>query len=305
MIRDLEQFQAEFEPTLAQSLNGFPPQATELAEASLYSLTAGGKRIRPFLVKAAAEALGVTDSRWLIPALAVELLHTYSLVHDDLPAMDDDDLRRGKPTCHIAFNEATAILVGDGLQTRAFELLAEGTFTADLGIDPQLLNPEQRLQMVSVLGQAAGFKGMVSGQAIDLAATEDTDLDNRYKYLVAMHRHKTGALIEASLHLGALCLPQAKGSDLEALRQYGQAVGLAFQVKDDVLDVESDTATLGKPQGSDVENHKLTFPSLLGLEQARQKAFDLCDEAINSLEGFDHRAESLRSLAKYIVQRDH
>ena len=225
-------------------------------------------------------------------ACAVELIHAYSLVHDDLPAMDDDDLRRGQPTTHKAFDEATAILAGDGLQSLAFEVLA------DRRRNPQ--DPEVRLQMLSALGGAAGPSGMVGGQAIDLGSVGQK-LDR--EALETMHRHKTGALIEASVLLGALASGKADDLSLKALLQYARAIGLAFQVQDDILDVESDTATLGKTQGKDEAHDKPTYPALLGLDAAKDYALELRDQALHVLRAFGNSAEPLRELARYIVER--
>jgi len=263
-----------------------------LYQAMRYSVVNGGKRVRPLLAYAACEALGGDPARADGAACAVELIHAYSLVHDDLPAMDDDDLRRGQPTTHIAFDEACAILAGDGLQALAFEVLAEAR------LNPQ--DAETRLAMVAALARAAGSAGMVGGQAIDLEAV-GRKIDQAA--LETMHRHKTGALIEASVHLGALASGQADAERLEALARYAGAIGLAFQVQDDILDVESDTATLGKTQGKDQAHDKPTYPALLGLEAAKAYALALRDQALAALEGFGEGAEPLRELARYIVER--
>ena len=271
-----------------------PPHAelARLYQAMRYSVFNGGKRVRPLLVYAACEALGGQAQDADAAACAVELIHAYSLVHDDLPAMDDDDLRRGQPTTHIAFDEACAILAGDGLQSLAFSVLA----------DPQLnpLGSESGLAMVTCLAQAAGPAGMVGGQAIDLGSVGQR-LDRQA--LESMHRHKTGALIEASVRLGALASGQADERSLLALQNYARAIGLAFQVQDDILDVESDTATLGKTQGKDQANDKPTYPALLGLEQAKAYALELRDLALHALRPFDEAAEPLRELARFIVER--
>ncbi|CAD5108654.1 (2E,6E)-farnesyl diphosphate synthase [Zestomonas carbonaria] len=263
-----------------------------LYQAMRYSVMNGGKRVRPLLVYAACEALGGRDEQADGAACAVELIHAYSLVHDDLPAMDDDDLRRGQPTTHKAFDEASAILAGDGLQSLAFEVLA----------DPRR-NPhdaETRLAMLASLGRAAGPAGMVGGQAIDLGSVGHK-LDQQA--LETMHRHKTGALIEASVRLGALASGHADERSLKALHSYAQAIGLAFQVQDDILDVESDTATLGKTQGKDQAHDKPTYPALLGLDPAKAYALELRDQALHALRSFDESAEPLRDLARYIVER--
>ena len=224
----------------------------------------------------------------------MELIHAYSLVHDDLPAMDDDDLRRGQPTTHKAFDEACAILAGDGLQSLAFTAL----------LDPHMntLDADTRLRMVSDLAMAAGPAGMVGGQAIDLGSV-GVKLDRTA--LEYMHRHKTGALIEASVQLGALASGRARPEDLHALNIYARAIGLAFQVQDDILDVEGDTATLGKQSGADAARDKPTYPSLMGLAAAKTYALELRDQAINALRPFDAAAEPLRELARYIVGRRH
>lgn len=263
-----------------------------LYQAMRYSVMNGGKRVRPLLVYAACEALQGDIERADGAACAVELIHAYSLVHDDLPAMDDDDLRRGQPTTHKAFDEATAILAGDGLQSLAFEILA------DRRRNPQ--DPEVRLQMLSALGGAAGPAGMVGGQAIDLGSVGQK-LDR--EALETMHRHKTGALIEASVLLGALASGKADDLSLKALLQYARAIGLAFQVQDDILDVESDTATLGKTQGKDEAHDKPTYPALLGLDAAKDYALELRDQALHVLRAFGNSAEPLRELARYIVER--
>ena len=263
-----------------------------LYAAMRYSVFNGGKRIRPLLAYAACEALGGAAHQADGAACAVELIHAYSLVHDDLPAMDDDDLRRGQPTTHKAFDEATAILAGDGLQSLAFAVLASDQR------NPQ--NADVRLSMFSALADAAGPAGMVGGQAIDLGSVGQ---QLQQPALEIMHRHKTGALIEASVRLGALASGRSDERSLAALSTYARAVGLAFQVQDDILDVESDTATLGKTQGKDQANDKPTYPALLGLEAARQYAFELRDQALHALRPFDHAAEPLRELARYIVER--
>lgn len=270
------------------------PELARLYEAMRYSVMNGGKRVRPLLTYAACEALGAAAEQANGAACAVELIHAYSLVHDDLPAMDDDDLRRGQPTTHKAFDEACAILAGDGLQSLAFSTL----------LDPQLntLDAETRLRMVAGLALAAGPAGMVGGQAIDLGSV-GIKLDQTA--LEFMHRHKTGALIEASVQLGALASGHASADDLQALNLYARAIGLAFQVQDDILDVESDTATLGKRQGADIARDKPTYPALMGLQGAKDYALELRDQALNALKSFDTTADPLRALARYIVERRH
>ena len=271
-----------------------PPE--QLFSAAQYSLTNGGKYIRATLVYAAsaisadtkADAEDITLDHI---ACAVEMIHTYSLVHDDLPAMDDDDLRRGKPSCHKAFDEATAILVGDALQCRAFELLAEAPG----------LGAEKRIAMVKILSAAAGPRGMVGGQAVDIAAT-DSKFD--LQQLKSMHALKTGALIRASLALGA-CAAGASTQQLVALDKYGADIGLAFQVVDDILDVEASSELLGKTQGKDGEANKPTYVKLMGLEGAREESRRLQASALAALDIFDGSADHLREMARLIVNRDH
>jgi farnesyl diphosphate synthase len=267
-------------------------QPEQLHGAMRYAVLGGGKRVRPVLVYATGAALGVELSKLDGPACAVEMIHAYSLVHDDLPAMDDDELRRGRPTCHIAYDEATAILAGDGLLTMAFEVLASDE---SMGV-----SPEQRMRMVQELATASGNRGMVGGQAIDIAAEgQQLSLDQ----LKNMHAHKTGALIRAAVRLGALSCPTLTIEQAQQLDSYAEAIGLAFQIRDDILDVEADTETLGKPQGSDEARNKPTYTSLLGLDGAKQKAQELHQQALESLQGFGDAAEPLRWISAYIVDR--
>ena len=284
--------QARVNAALESLFNAPLPELARLYEAMRYSVMNGGTRVRPLLATAACEALGGKAEQANGAACAVELIHAYSLVHDDLPAMDDDDLRRGQPTTHKKFDEACAILAGDGLQSLAFSAL----------LDPRLsdLSADIRLQMVSALALAAGPAGMVGGQAIDLGSV-GLKLDQQA--LELMHRHKTGALIEVSVKLGALASGRAKPDELQSLQTYAQAIGLAFQVQDDILDVESDTATLGKRQGADIARDKPTYPALLGLDAAKAYALELRDQALHALRPFDAAAEPLRELARYIVER--
>ncbi|SEC46551.1 (2E,6E)-farnesyl diphosphate synthase [Pseudomonas anguilliseptica] len=284
--------QRRVDAALENLLSSPRPELERLYAAMRYSLFNGGKRVRPLLAYAACEALGGEPERANAAACAVELIHAYSLAHDDLPAMDDDDLRRGQPTTHIAFDEACAILAGDGLQSLAFEVLSDATHNPH--------DAELRLAMLSTLARAAGPAGMVGGQAIDLGSVGQT-LDQNA--LEIMHRHKTGALIEASVQLGALASGKADDHALKALHTYARAVGLAFQVQDDILDVESDTTTLGKTQGKDQANDKPTYPALLGLDAAKTYALELRDQALHALRPFDQAAEPLRDLARYIVER--
>ncbi len=263
-----------------------------LHQAMRYATLDGGKRVRPALVYATGHLFGVSLATLDVPACAVELIHAYSLVHDDLPAMDDDDLRRGRPTCHRAFDEATAILAGDALQTFAFELLAA---------DPALTIPvSARLKMVATLARASGVAGMCGGQALDIDATgHSLDLAG----LSRMHRYKTGALIRASVRLGALAAPTVTEPQLERLDQFADAIGLAFQIRDDILDVEGDTAEMGKNQGSDEQRNKSTYTRLLGLEGAKAKAREHLDHAHALLTEFGPAAAPLAALADFIVNR--
>ena len=264
-----------------------------LHAAMRYAVLDGGKRLRAALVYATGEALGANDDLLDVPACAIELIHAYSLVHDDLPAMDNDDLRRGKPTVHKAFDEATAILAGDALQTLAFEILAH---------DPALtITLAQRLTLITELARASGSLGMAGGQAIDLGSVGSA---LTLEQLEAMHTKKTGALIRAAVALGAIT-GNADPTTRKQLDDYAQALGLAFQIVDDILDVESDTATLGKPQGSDAERAKPTYPSLLGLAQAKALAADCHRRALESLTSLGDNGHTLRAIADFVIQRRH
>ncbi len=294
----LQAFLQTHQLRVSSQLDHWLPQADILPQrlhaAMRYAVLNGGKRIRPVLVYAAGQALGVPMEQLDGPACAVELIHAYSLVHDDLPSMDNDDLRRGKPTCHIAFDEATAILAGDALQTLAFYILSH---------HPQMVADAQvRLKMVKILADASGSGGMAGGQAIDLSyigrELNLVELEN-------MHIHKTGALIRASVQLGALGNGDIALDVLDKLDHYGKCIGLAFQIQDDILDVESDTATLGKTQGADMARNKPTYPAIVGLKRAKDMAAELVDEALLSLQAFDHRADPLRWIARYIVARQY
>jgi len=293
----LEQFlaesQARVEDALQQWLPATTTQPQSLHHAMRYAALGGGKRVRPVLVYAAGKAMSVEPGQLNGPACAVELIHAYSLVHDDLPAMDNDDLRRGQPTCHKKFDEATAILTGDALQTLAFRVLCH---------DPSMaVDADTRLLMLENLTIASGSRGMAGGQAMDLDSVgEELSLVQ----LENMHIHKTGALILASVRMGHLAKQDADQKQVTGLDQYAKRIGLAFQVKDDILDIEGDTATLGKTQGKDQANSKPTYPALLGLEGARILARQLHQEALDSLSGFDHGADPLRWLADYIVARN-
>ncbi len=261
-----------------------------LREAMRYSLLAPGKRLRPMLVLAAAEACGGDRKRALPAACAVEMVHAYSLVHDDLPAMDDDDLRRGQPTCHKQFDEATAILAGDALLTLAFQVLARDIRPAEIAVE-----------CCAVLAEAAGATGMVGGQIDDLAGQF---CDEGLAALEAIHRRKTGAIFQASLRLGAL-VAGADDEQLSALAAYGQRMGLVFQITDDLLDVRGDATAMGKRVGKDSGRGKLTFPKVLGVEQSDERARALVIEACAALTPLAPHAEPLHALAHYVVERDH
>jgi farnesyl diphosphate synthase len=268
-----------------------PPQ--DLHQAMRYAVLGGGKRLRPILVYATGRALGAVAERLDAPAAAVEIIHAYSLVHDDLPAMDDDALRRGRPTCHVAFGEAAAILAGDALQALAFDVLARDSALADA---PALL-----VDMLRVLAAACGSQGMAGGQALDLAAVGRI-LDAAE--LERMHVHKTGALIRASVRLGALATGCRDEAMLAALENYGHCVGLAFQIRDDILDVEGNSATLGKTAGKDAADAKPTYPSILGMQGSRDRLAELTTAAIDSVQPLGTRMHELIALARYVAERD-
>lgn len=281
---------------LHRFISELPFQSTPLVNAIEYGALLGGKRLRPFLVYATGQMLHADDGALDAPAAAVECIHAYSLIHDDLPAMDDDSLRRGQPTCHIKFGEDSAILAGDALQTLAFSILADATMPG--------VAAEYRIAMLSELAQASGVAGMCGGQALDLAA-EGRQVD--LAALEQIHRHKTGALIRAAVRLGALAAGEQGRNALPALDRYANAIGLAFQVQDDILDVVGDTAVLGKQQGADQHLGKSTYPALLGLEGARTKAWDLYQESLSALETLaaqSYNTAPLRALAGFIIERD-
>ena len=265
------------------------PEA-RVVEAMRYSLFAGGKRLRPILCLAAAEAVGGEIQTAMPAACALEMIHTYSLIHDDLPAMDNDDLRRGKPTNHKVFGEAIAILAGDGLLTEAFVLLSEYNS----------LLPERAVQLIGVIAKAASYRGMVGGQVVDmLSQNKPADLET----VQQMHSRKTAALIRAAAESGALA---GRGTEdqVAAMARYGMDIGLAFQIADDILDIEGDTELLGKTTGADVARGKVTYPAAVGLENSRETARDLVNDALAALEGYDTKADPLRVLANYIVTRE-
>lgn len=295
-MTDVETQLQSLSARVQQALERWLPPAhlhpSNLHQAMRYSVLGGGKRMRPALVYATGQALGIPFDNLDGIACSIELIHAYSLIHDDLPAMDDDDLRRGKPSCHRAYGEATAILAGDAIQALAFYILArDATIAAD---------PAVRLQMVETLALASGSRGMAGGQAIDLASVGGC-LD--IAQLEDMHIHKTGALIRASVMMAAASRADVGARTLEKLDHFAKCIGLAFQIRDDILDVEGETATLGKTKGADMARDKSTYPALLGLEQANVRARALHKAAVQSLAEFDSRADLLRGIAGYIVVR--
>ena len=288
-----QHYQTRITHVLTTTIDALPKLAPELKAAMEYGLLQGGKRVRPMLVYVCGEITGQPNHQALdAAAAAVECIHAYSLIHDDLPAMDDDDLRRGQATVHKAFNEATAILAGDALQALAFELLSQASLA---------LAPEKQLRMVHELAIASGYKGMCGGQALDIDC-EGKAINN--VALERLHRHKTGALIRAAVRLGALCATNMSDTHIDALSRYADAIGLAFQVQDDILDITADTQTLGKTQGKDVALQKSTYPALLGLSGARLRAEQLHQDALSALADIPYPTHTLEAFAHYIVKRD-
>lgn len=290
----LTAYQTRNNAALEQWINNLGHSQASLIKAMKYGALLGGKRIRPFLTYSTGALFGISEDKLDTPAAAIECIHAYSLIHDDLPAMDNDALRRGKPTCHIAFDEASAILAGDALQTLAFSILTEGKLDQSA--------EAYRLQMIKELAEASGALGMCLGQAMDLAA-EGTKIN--LDTLEQIHRHKTGALIRCAVRLGALGAGEKGLAYIPELDRFANAIGLAFQVQDDILDIISDTQTLGKPQGSDLSANKSTYPALLGLEGAQQKAAYLYDEAILALSAIPYNTEKLAHFARYIIERNY
>lgn len=283
--------QARTEIALAALLPSAEIAPQRLHAAMRYAVLGGGKRVRPMLAFAAGEAVGAAPERILSAACAVELIHVYSLTHDDLPSMDDDDLRRGKPTCHREYDEATALLVGDALQSLAFEALAQPGLHPDAAV---------QLEMLDLLARAAGSRGMAGGQAVDL---ESTGKALELAELEFMHIHKTGALIRASVLLGALAGDRLDHDTREALERYAKAIGLAFQVMDDVLDAEGHTATLGKTAGKDAAQGKATYLTLMSAREARDYARELTDTALDAITPFGARGNRLAGIARFVVER--
>ena len=289
----LANFQAQVDQALERQLPSAERDPQRLHSAMRYAVLGPGKRVRPVLVYATGQAFNTPLDELDGSAVAVELIHAYSLIHDDLPAMDDDDLRRGRPTCHKEFDEATAILAGDALQALAFRVVAECEATT--------VAPTRRIEMLRTLAHASGSEGMAGGQAMDLAAVGNP---LSLEQLETMHVHKTGALIRASIQLGYLASRIDDPAVAARLDRYARCIGLAFQVHDDILDVEGETGVIGKPQGSDSDQNKPTYPNILGMDEAKKTAQSLCDEAIASLDNLGPAADTLRQLADYIVNRD-
>lgn len=294
---DLKSYLKERCQLVDDALNRFLPLADDLP-ASLhksmrYSIFAGGKRIRPILMLAACEAVGGNISQAMPAACAMEMIHTYSLIHDDLPAMDDDDFRRGNPTNHKVFGEAVAILAGDALLTEAFILLSN--VAAASTVPPAAL-----VQVIQEISCCAGSRGMVGGQVVDMESEGNAEID--LATVQYIHTHKTGALIKASVKSGAL-LGGASSKDAESLTRYGEAIGLAFQIADDILDIEGTTEEIGKDAGSDEARGKATYPAVMGLAEAKIRAAELVDIALDALSAFDGKADPLREIASYIVKR--
>ncbi|MHC1698151.1 MAG: polyprenyl synthetase family protein [Geobacteraceae bacterium] len=294
---DLKSYLKKMQKLVDESLENYLPQKDELPSsihtAMRYSMFAGGKRVRPILLLAACEAVGGEMKKAMAAACAMEMIHTYSLIHDDLPAMDDDDFRRGNPTNHKVFGEATAILAGDALLTEAFILLSHPCCSADL-------DPAVQRQVIHEMAVCAGSRGMIGGQVVDMESEGKAEID--LATVLYIHTHKTGALIKAAVRGGAL-IGGAEGQKLDAITRYAEAIGLAFQIADDILDIEGTTEQIGKDAGSDQARGKATYPAVLGLAESKRRAEELVDAAIEALSIFDEKAEPLREIAKYIVKR--
>ena len=294
---DLKSYLKERCRLVDEALDRYLPREDELPSslhrAMRYSVFAGGKRVRPILMMAACEAAGGNIDQTMAAACAMEMIHTYSLIHDDLPAMDDDDFRRGNPTNHKVFGEATAILAGDALLTEAFILLSNPEVGADLA-------PRERLAVIQEIARCAGSHGMVGGQVVDMESEGKKDID--LPTVQYIHTHKTGALIKASVKAGAI-LGGAGEAELAAFTRYGEAIGLAFQIADDILDIEGTTEEIGKDAGSDEERGKATYPAVVGLADSKRRAAELTDMALTALDLFDAKADPLREIAQYVVYR--
>ena len=293
-LPNLDIYQARIDQFLIKKLDALPVNDEKLLAAMRYGLLLGGKRMRPYLAYITGEALGASLEDIDGIAAALECIHAYSLLHDDLPAMDDDDLRRGKPTCHKAFDEATAILAGDSLQTLAFDILSHHVFS-------DAIKPKQ-VSLLQQLVKASGYQGMCGGQALDLSAT---DKKISLPELEQLHALKTGALLQASVLMAAECSEKVSTTEKPFLAQFAQYVGLAYQVRDDIIDITSTEEELGKPAGSDLAANKSTYPSLLGLEGAQQKADDLFQQALQALSALPYNTMNLAQFATFIVKRTH
>ncbi len=289
----LQKYRTRIDGVLTRHIDNLPEVSDELRQAMRHGLLLGGKRVRPFLVYSVGSMLGADDEVMDAPAAAIECIHAYSLIHDDLPCMDNDDLRRGQPTVHKLYGEAQGMLAGDALQTLGFEILSHHV------MPPQMQS--NQLAMMRILSHSTGYCGMCGGQSLDLLG-ENARLNQQE--LEKVHRHKTGALIEAAVLMGALCVPTIDPQYYELLKRYADAIGLAFQVHDDILDVIGDTTTLGKPQGSDIENAKSTYPSLMGLEAAQHYERQLIDEAFSALKPLQFDTSVLEQFAKFIIERN-
>lgn len=293
-LKNHQAYQQKIDTFLTAQLNKLPVNDEKLLAAMRYGLLIGGKRMRPYLAYITGESLGANAADIDAIAGALECIHAYSLLHDDLPAMDDDDLRRGKPTCHKVFDEATAILAGDALQTLAFDILANHEFSKEI-------QPKQ-LTLIQQLVAAAGYQGMCGGQALDLSATDKViDLAQ----LKALHSLKTGALLEASVLMAAECALQVSAAEKLALKKYAQLIGLAYQVQDDIIDITSSEEELGKPKGSDLAANKSTYPALMGLQGAKEKAANLFQQALQALASLPYNTQSLTEFATFIVKRSY
>jgi farnesyl diphosphate synthase len=278
--------------TLSQTISGLPEHSARLKQAMEYALLMGGKRMRPFLVYATGKMLSIKEKDLDGPAAAIEAIHAYSLIHDDLPAMDDDDLRRGHPTCHIQFDEATAILAGDALQTLAFEILCDYPLSSELAL--------KRIELVKIVSKAAGYKGMCGGQAMDLAATDQLISQQQ---LEDLHGKKTGALLSACVEMAIALTTEIAPENRQHLMNFAKTIGLAFQVQDDILDVVGDSAVLGKPQGSDQAQNKSTYPAMLGLEQSQAYLDDLHQQALQALRSLPYNTRMLVSFTDFVIHR--
>ncbi|MDG1750441.1 MAG: (2E,6E)-farnesyl diphosphate synthase [Thalassotalea sp.] len=288
----LEYFQERTNQYLLKKLDSLDVNDPKLLEAMRYGLLIGGKRMRPYLAYITGESLSVDENDIDGIAAALECIHAYSLLHDDLPAMDDDDLRRGKPTCHIAFDEATAILAGDSLQTLAFDILANHQFSPNVA--------SKRINLIQLLVKASGYQGMCGGQALDLSATNNAIT---LEELEKLHALKTGALLEASVLMAAECSHEITQQEKHQLSSYAKLIGLAYQVRDDIIDITSSEEELGKPAGSDVQANKSTYPALLGLQGAQQKADNLYQQALQALSHLPYNTQNLSEFATFIISR--